>query len=512
LILVGELSLWVALLMAVWAATVSFAGGMQGRSDLIASGERGIHATLAMLLLASLGLWRALVTHDLSLEYVASFTSSNLPLLYTLAAFWGGPAGTLLLFTLLLSVCAAIVVLGGSPRDRGLLPYVTGTLAVVLAFALATLCLGVNPYERIDLDLLDGRGMNPLLQTAGMTVHPPSLYAGLAATAVPFAFGIAALLARRLDGDWLFAARRWVVGGWIFLTIGIVSGMWWAYGQPDWAGEWTRDAVDNAAVFPWLVDTALLYSLVARPERAASRKWSVVLLLLAFPLALFSAFLARGGIVSTAHSFVRSPGGGWLAGILVLLVAAATYLLLMRLPALHGDGEARAAARSARRWPGVALVSVGIVALLVALAGQAWRKDYAITLTPGASGEVRDPFGRAWQFTSQGVSQYNELNRSVVAAAVDVARAGRSIGILTTERRQYVDSRGNPTYEPATTAGMLGTPAQDVSLTLAEVGDDESVRLRVGFLPLVAWVWIGGLVSVLGGILLLVDAARRGYE
>lgn len=512
MILVGELSLWVALLMATWAAIVSFAGGMQRRPELIASGERGIHAALGMLLLASLGLWTALVTHDLTLEHVASFSSANLPLVYTLAAFWDGPAGALLLFALLLAVCAALVVLGDRRRNHQLRPYVTGALATVLTLVVATLCLAVNPYERLDWAPLDGRGMNPLLQTAGMLLHPPSLYAGLAATAVPFAFGIAALLARRLDSEWLAAVRRWVVFAWIFLTLGIVTGMWWAYGQPDWAGEWTRDAVDNAALFPWLANTVLLYSLVARADRAAWRKWNVTLLLLAFPLALFSAFLARGGIVSTAHSFARSPVGGWLAGSLVLAVAAASYLLLMRLPGLHVVDKARAAAPRAALRLGVAFVCAGIVVMLVALAGQAWKKDYALTLTPAASGELRDPLGRTWRFTSQGVSQYNELNRSVLAAAVEVTRAGRSIGIITSERRQYADSRGNPTFEPSTTAGILRALEQDTYVTLVDVGEDERVRLRVGFHPVVVWVWIVASIMVIGGMLLLVETATRRDE
>ena len=201
MILVGELALWVALLLATWAAIVSFAGGMQGRSDLIASGERGIRATLAMLLLASLGVWSALVAHDLSLAHVASFTAANLPLVYTLAAFWGGPAGALLLFALLLSVCAAAVTIGGRGRSKRSNPYVTGTLAIVLAVAVALLCLGVNPYERVEWGALDGRGMNPILQSTGMILHPPILYAGLACTAAPFALTSAALLARRLDGE-----------------------------------------------------------------------------------------------------------------------------------------------------------------------------------------------------------------------------------------------------------------------------------------------------------------------
>lgn len=512
MILVGELSLWMALLLATWAAIISFAGGMQGRADLIASGERGIRATLAMLLLASLGLWTALTAHDLSLAHVASFTAANLPRVYTLAAFWGGPAGALLLFALLLAVCAVAVVGGDRQRNRQSLPYVTGTLAIVLAFAVAVLCLGVNPFQRVEWGAFDGRGMNPLLQSAGMILHPPTLYAGLACTAVPFAVAIAALLTRRLDGEWRVAARRWVAAGWILLTIGIVLGMWWAYRQPDWDGEWTRDALGNAALFPWLVNTALLHSLDAREERRGRQNWNVMLLLSAFPLALFSAFLARGGVISTAHSFPRSPVTGWFAGFMVLAVAVSTYLLLVRLHLLAVIEEPRVASPPASRRPAVAVVYAGILLMLVALAGQTLRQEHRLTLGPGATEEVRDQFGRTWRLISQGVSQYNELNRSVVAAAVEVARAGSGGEIVMSESRQYLDSRGAPTFEPATTAGILGGLEQDVYITLAGVGDDESVRLLVAFKPLVLWVWIAGLVLAIGGVLLLVETAARRRE
>lgn len=511
MILVGELSLWVALLLATWAAIVSFAGGMQHRDDLIASGERGIHATLAMLFLASLGLWSALVAHDLSLAYVATFTAANLPLVYTLAAFWGGPAGALLLFTLLLSVCAAAVVVGGRGRNRTSLPYVTGTLAIVLAFSIALLCLGAKPYERVDWGALDGRGMNPLLQSAGMILHPPILYAALACTVAPFALTVAALLTRRLDGEWLAAARRWVVTGWLLLTIGILLGMWWAYRQPDWEGEWTLDALGNAALFPWLVNTALLHSLAARHAQSA-RRWNALLLLSAFPAALFSAFLARGGIISAAHSFSQSPVTAWFAGFLVLAVGASTFLLLTRLHLLEAPDPLSNQLPRAPRRLGIVVIYAGIVLLIVALAGQAWRQERRLTLTPGATAELRDPFGRTWRLTSQGVSQYNELNRSVIGAAVEVGRAGSARGIVTSESRQYLDSRGTPTFDPAAFPGIRGSVEQDVYVTLTGTGDDESVRLRVAFNPLVLWVWVAGFVLAVGGALLLFETAQRRSE
>ncbi|MGI8618219.1 MAG: cytochrome c biogenesis protein CcsA, partial [Gemmatimonadaceae bacterium] len=236
MILIGELSLWVALLMATWATTVSFAGGMQRRPDLVASGERGIYATLAMVVLASIGLWTALITHDFSFKYVASFTSANLPLVYTLSAFWGGQAGSLLFWALILAGYSAVAVYTNRDRNRALMPYVSGTLGFVLVFFLATLCLGANPYERLDWIPLDGRGMNPQLQNPGMAIHPPNLYLGFVGMTVPFAFAIAALITRRIDGDWLAAVRRWALVSWFFLTIGIVLGMWWAYVELGWGG------------------------------------------------------------------------------------------------------------------------------------------------------------------------------------------------------------------------------------------------------------------------------------
>jgi hypothetical protein len=169
-ILVGELSLWVALLMAVWAATVSFAGGQMRRADLIESGERAIYATLAMVILASLGLWTALLTHDFSIRYVASYTSANLPKVYTITAFWGGQSGSLLFWALILAGYSALALWTNRTRNRELMPYVSGTLALVLVFFLATICLGSNPFERLAFIPVDGRGLNPQLQNPGMAI------------------------------------------------------------------------------------------------------------------------------------------------------------------------------------------------------------------------------------------------------------------------------------------------------------------------------------------------------
>src|SRR5919205_4569219 len=260
MILVGELSLWVALLMAAWCATASFAGGATRRPELAASGERALYATFAFVLLASAGLWTALLTHDFSLKFVASFTSANLPTVYTLTAFWAGQSGSLLFWALILSLYSAVVAWSNRRRNRELMPYVHGVLGATLLFFLATLCLGANPYERLEWVPPDGRGMNPQLQNPGMAIHPPNLYLGYIATTVPFAFAIAALITRRLDAEWLAAVRRWSLVSWFFLTVGITLGMWWAYVELGWGGYWAWDPVENASFLPWLTGTAFLHS------------------------------------------------------------------------------------------------------------------------------------------------------------------------------------------------------------------------------------------------------------
>ena len=515
MILVGELSLWVALLMAVWAATVSFAGGIQQRADLIESGERAIYAALAMVVLAALGLWTALATHDFSFAHVAAVTSANLPRLYTLAAFWAGPAGSLLLWALIVAACSAAAVRATRARHRELLPSVTGTLAAVLTFPLLALCIAENPYQRIDWMPLDGQGMPPLLQQPGMTLHPPVLYLGLAATAVPLALAVAALVRGRLDANAVAAIRRWVAMSWLFLTAGILLGMWWAYAELGWAGTWTRDSVESAALFPWAVNTVLLHSLGARGVRERMLRMNVGLIALSFLFATFSAFVADGGIVSSARSYGGSPVRGWAIVFLVLAIAAIAYLLVTRLRGLTGaDGLSPEDVYAGSRPPHAAwklplrIVYVGFLLVVIGLAGQQMRKRYEITLVPGQARELRDGFGGAWRVTSQGVSQYNELNRSVIAGAVDVARGDRSVGILTSEHRQYVNSRGEPTAERWIEAAALGTMTQDVQLAVVEFGEGESVRARSAFNPVAGWVWIGGLVMLTGGAMLLFVPAR----
>jgi cytochrome c biogenesis factor len=423
--LVGELALWVALLMAAWGAIVSFAGGSSARAELVASGERSVYATFACLVLATAGLLVALVTSDFSFQYVATVTSANLPTGYKVSALWAGEAGGMLAWTLILSMCTALAVASSQTRHGLVMSYLAGTLSVIVLLFLAVLCFDVNPYERVVPIPVEGRGMDPDLQHAAMAVHPPTLYLGYATATVPLAFAVAALIARTLHEEALLAMRRWATVSWLFMTIGMVSGMWWTYVDAGSEREWLRDSIERSSLFPWLAATAFLY---------------------------FSS--GRRVVVST------------------------------------------------RTRPARYTLYVGLAVFLMASAGFAFRKERDVTLGPGEAATLVDPYRREWTFTSQGLSDYPELNRAVEAVPLRVTRGGKPLGLILTERRQYVDSRGASMFEPSIEPGIHHSLVQDTYVVLTAIAGDRAT-MRIAFYPLMAWVWIGGFAIAIGGAAVL---------
>ena len=339
MILLGELSLWVALLMAAWTTMVSFAGGVQGRMDLVHSGKRALYATFVFTVVASAGLLVALFTHDFSIKFVASYTSINLPKIYTFTAFWAGQAGSLLFWALILTAYSAVAVATSWKNNKPLMPWVIGTLGSICLFFLMALCFGANPYERLDWTPADGRGMNPQLQNPAMAIHPPLLYLGLIAAAVPFAFAVGALITRKLDTEWLAAVRRWALLSWFFLMLGLVLGGWWAYVELGWGGYWAWDAVENSAFLPWLTGTAFLHSIMIQEKRGMLRKWNVALVMATFLLTILGTFITRSGVINSVHAFSQSPVGDWFLGFLVLATASSVYLIATRLNDLQANVE-----------------------------------------------------------------------------------------------------------------------------------------------------------------------------
>src|SRR5688572_25183665 len=383
--------------MATWCATVSFAGGVGRRPDLIRSGERAAYSAFAFTLLASLGLWTALLTRDFSLVYVASQISANMPNIYVFAAFWSGQAGSMLFWTLILSFYIALAVWANRSSNRELMPFVTGTLGAVLVFFLATTALKANPFTRLDWLPLDGRGMNPQLQNPGMAIHPPMLYLGYVATTIPFAFAIGALVARRLDADWLAAVRRWALTSWLFLTVGITLGMWWAYVELGWGGYWAWDPVENSSLLPWLTCTAFLHSIMVQEKRGMLRKWNVTLVVVTFLLSILGTFITRSGIIESVHSFAQSPVGSWFAAFLLAATAVTVYLVATRLKDLEAKAELESmvSREAAFLYNNLLLVGISFSVLWGTLFPilSEWVRGTKITVGPPFFNAVNVPLG-----------------------------------------------------------------------------------------------------------------------
>ena len=337
--LLGHLSLWLAFLVGLWGAITGFAGGAppQGRADLQQSARYATFAMFGALVVAVISLEIAIFRHDFSLEYVAAYTSRNLPTFYLWSALYAGQKGSLLFWATVLSLFAALVQAMTSGRHRVYLPYVAAVTCAVATFFITVMLFAANPFERLAFVPLDGRGMNPQLQNPGMVFHPPMLYLGYISITIPFAFAIAALLSKRLDSDWLVAIRKWTLVSWLFLSIGLLIGMWWAYVELGWGGYWAWDPVENAALLPWLVMTAFLHSVMVQEKRGMLKKWNLALIIGAWLLSIFGTFITRSGVIASVHSFTQSSVGYFFLVFLVLAAALSFWLYASRLPLLEAD-------------------------------------------------------------------------------------------------------------------------------------------------------------------------------
>ena len=649
--LLGQFALWTALIIGVWAAVIGFSGRWHGRPDLAQSVTRAVYAQFAVLAVAMASLWQGLISHDFNIQYVASYTSRNLPSYYIVTALWAGQKGSLLFWATVLATFAALAQWLTSVRYRALLPYVAAVTSSVVVFFVSVMLFAANPFERLPFTPADGNGLNPQLQNIGMVIHPPMLYLGYISITIPFAFGIAALLARRLDAGWVVAIRKWTLMSWLFLSIGITLGMWWAYVELGWGGYWAWDPVENASLLPWLTMSAFLHSVMIQEKRGMLKRWNISLVIASFLLSIFGTFITRSGIIASVHSFTQSSVGYFFLGFLLSVAILAFTLLYTRwdrleadtplesmvsreaaflfnnllfvgiafsvlwgtlfpilsewvrgtkisvgppffnkvniplgllLLALTGIGPliawrkastanlkrqftwpvasgivvlvatlasgirdlypvmalalagfvlgtlvqefwrgtrarhsmyqesypvafARLIARNRRRYGGY-IVHLGIVIYGVAFAGMAFKVEKEATLRPGESTTLRSAFGHEYTFTHMGISQFEQLNRVVTQASVQVTKDGKPMGVINSEKRQHF-SEPSPgvrqkSFEPSTEVGIRSTLQEDLYIVYAgSVNGSEEAVYRFTLNPLVIWVWIGGVVLVIGGLI-----------
>lgn len=324
----------------------------------VESARSAMLLTFPLILLGSGCIIYLLVSGSYDVQYVYNVTSSSMPGYLKVTALWGGQAGSLVFWSLLLSGFASAVTLRNWTRDREFLPWVIVVSLATLAFFLIMTLLYENPFVRFwqtaggeQISAMfqpagataivpsDGRGLNPLLRHPGMIIHPPMLYLGFVSFVIPFAFAIASLATGRSDDRWIRITRRWALVAWLFLTLGLILGSRWAYDVLGWGGYWGWDPVEVSALMPWLSGTALIHSVMIQEKTGLFKRWNMILVILTYLLVIYGTFLTRSGVFSSVHAFSQSEIGPMFFTFIGLSAAVSIYLLLTKWYDLRSEGE-----------------------------------------------------------------------------------------------------------------------------------------------------------------------------
>ena len=342
----GHFALILALGLALIQSSVPLLGAARLRSDWMVLARPVAVGQFVFVAAAFVVLAHAFYVDDFSVRYVAMNSNTALPTPYKIAAVWGSHEGSLLLWILILSGWT----LGVAATSRGLpeafAARVLGVLGLVSVGMLLFTLLTSNPFDRVFPPPVDGNDLNPLLQDPGLVMHPPILYMGYVGLAVPFAFSVAALMAGSLSSAWARWTRPWTVAAWMFLTLGIALGSWWAYYELGWGGWWFWDPVENASFMPWLAGTALIHSLAVTERRGIFKSWTLLLAIAAFSLSLLGTFLVRSGVLVSVHAFASDPARGVFILMLLSAITGGSLLLYaVRARHLRDEGGFRLVSR-----------------------------------------------------------------------------------------------------------------------------------------------------------------------
>jgi cytochrome c-type biogenesis protein CcmF len=336
----GHFALILAFFLALVQTIFPLIGVARGIPNWVAMARPAAAGQLVFLSLAYGCLTYAFVNNDFSVLYVANHSNSALPLIYRYVSVWGGHEGSMLLWTLILSVWTVAVAIFSRSLPIAMVARVIAVMGFISLGFLLFILLTSSPFERIIPAPADGGDLNPLLQDPGLIIHPPMLYMGYVGFSVAFSFAIAALLGGKLDSAWARWSRPWTLVAWIFLTLGIVLGSWWAYYELGWGGWWFWDPVENASFMPWLVGTALIHSLAVTEKRAAFKNWTVLLAILSFSLCLLGTFLVRSGVLTSVHAFATDPERGvFILAFLGIVIGISLLLYAWRAPTVGKGGH-----------------------------------------------------------------------------------------------------------------------------------------------------------------------------
>src|SRR5499433_4006345 len=335
----GHYALVLAFALALVQASVPLAGARKNDPVLMAVAGPTALAQFCFIAFAFAALIICYVRSDFSVLNVFENSHSAKPLVYKLSGVWGNHEGSMLLWVLILSVFGALVALFGANLPARLKANVLAVQSSIAAAFIVFILLTSNPFLRIPEAPLEGRDLNPVLQDPGLAIHPPLLYVGYVGLSISFSFAIAALIDGRIDAAWARWVRPWTLLAWMFLTLGIAMGSFWAYSTLGWGGWWYWDPVENASFMPWLAATALLHSALVMEKRNALKVWTILLAILAFSLSLIGTFLVRSGVLTSVHAFATDPTRGvFILAILVLFIGGGLALFGLRAPLLKQGG------------------------------------------------------------------------------------------------------------------------------------------------------------------------------
>jgi len=321
----GYAAIVIALLVSAYSIFASLYGAQSGNAAWIASGRNAMRIVFPLTLLSSALLVFLLLNDDFSIKYVASVSSRGMPTYLKVTALWGGQAGSLLFWNLLLAAFNAASMSRNWNRERKLIPYVIAVGAMTQIFFLLLVVFIENPFARLGVVPSDGNGLSPLLRHPGMIIHPPTLYLGFVGFTVPFTFAMAALIANETGDRWIKLTRRWTLVSWLFLSLGLILGGRWAYDVLGWGGYWAWDPVENASFMPWLAGTAFLHSSVIQEKRKMFKAWNIFLIILTYNLVIYGTFIVRSGVISSVHSFAQSAIGPMFFVFIAVMFIFSTY-------------------------------------------------------------------------------------------------------------------------------------------------------------------------------------------
>ena len=335
---IGQFSLILALMLAIAQGVLPLLGAHRDDATMMVAGRSAAMGQFLFVAVSFACLTWAFLNSDFSVLYVANHSQLSLPTMYKVSAVWGAHEGSLLMWILLLSAWTVAVAKFSKGLPQAFSSRVIGVLGLLSVGFLLFALLTSNPFDRLIPPPADGGDLNPLLQDPGLAIHPPLLYIGYVGFSVAFAFAIAAMISGDLDQRWAKWTRPWTTVAWMFLTLGIAIGSWWAYYELGWGGWWFWDPVENASFMPWLIGTALIHSLAVTERRGLFKSWTLLLAITAFSLSLLGTFLVRSGIIVSVHAFATDPTRGFfILSFLAVVVVGALILYAWRAPSLDSD-------------------------------------------------------------------------------------------------------------------------------------------------------------------------------